>query len=50
MELKKGFNKFLSEIKVTFREDPETHRPRANKRDSQKDTKQKEQGKYFMSN
>jgi ATP-binding cassette subfamily E protein 1 len=43
-----SFNKFLSQVQVTFRRDPQTGRPRANKLQSQLDQQQKEQGKYFM--
>ncbi|OYT57231.1 MAG: ribosome biogenesis/translation initiation ATPase RLI [Candidatus Aenigmarchaeota archaeon ex4484_14] len=48
MPLNQGFNQFLKEVGITFRQDPETKRPRANKLGSQKDTEQKEQGKYFL--
>jgi len=44
-----AFNKFLKEVKVTFRKDKNTGRPRANKLDSRLDKEQKEMGKYFMS-
>jgi len=44
-----AFNSFLSKVGVTFRTDPQTGRPRANKFDSQMDKEQKEKGKYFMS-
>ena len=44
-----AFNKFLKQVGVTFRKDPQTGRPRANKSDSQIDREQKEKGKYFMS-
>ena len=47
MTLHDGFNKFLKEVGVTFRRDPETKRPRANKLDSVKDREQKERGEYF---
>ncbi|MEM5793452.1 MAG: ribosome biogenesis/translation initiation ATPase RLI [Candidatus Aenigmatarchaeota archaeon] len=43
-----SFNKFLKEIGVTFRKDPQTGRPRANKPNSQMDQEQKINGKYFM--
>ena len=48
MELQKGFNKFLKEVDVTFRQDANTKRPRANKPGSQKDQEQKKKGKYFF--
>jgi len=48
-ELEKAFNKFLSDLGVTFRRDPENGRPRANKPDSVKDREQKEKGNYYYS-
>ena len=47
--VEKAFNLFLSKVGVTFRKDPQTGRPRANKLDSKLDKEQKEKGKYFMS-
>ncbi len=44
-----AFNRFLKQVKVTFRKDTQTGRPRANKLDSQMDQEQKNKGKYFMS-
>jgi ATP-binding cassette subfamily E protein 1 len=44
---KNAFNKFLSEVGVTFRKDPQTGRPRANKLNSQLDMEQKESNNYF---
>ncbi len=44
-----AFNSFLSRVEVTFRKDPQTGRPRANKFGSKLDKEQKEKGKYFMS-
>jgi len=46
-ELKDALNKFLACVGVTFRKDPQTGRPRANKPDSQLDREQKEAGQYF---
>lgn len=46
-ELKDSINKFLSNVGVTFRKDPQTGRPRANKPDSQLDREQKDEGEYF---
>jgi len=43
-----AFNSFLSKVGITFRTDPQTGRPRANKFGSQTDKQQKEKGKYFM--
>jgi len=42
-----GMNIFLKDIGLTFRRDPETHRPRANKEESVKDREQKSAGKYY---
>jgi len=47
MNVRDAFNSFLKEVNVTFRKDPQTGRPRANKSDSQLDKEQKEAGKYF---
>jgi len=46
-ELQEGFNRFLKEVDITFRKDPQTKRPRANKPDSQKDQEQKSANRYF---
>lgn len=46
--LVEGFNKFLAELGITFRADPATKRPRANKPGSQTDKEQKSVGKYFV--
>jgi len=40
-------NRFLEEVGVTFRRDPESGRPRSNKIDSQKDREQKSSGEYY---
>lgn len=45
--LKEGMNKFLKALGITFRRDPQTGRPRANKPGSQKDQEQKEKGQYY---
>ncbi len=42
-----GFDRFLSTVDMTFRKDPETGRPRANKPGSQKDREQRESGEYY---
>lgn len=42
-----GMNKFLQQLEITFRRDPESHRPRINKMDSVKDKEQKLSGTYF---
>jgi len=44
-----GMNKFLKELDITFRNDPDNFRPRINKHESQLDREQKEQGKYYNS-
>ncbi len=47
--LKDGMNRFLEKIGITFRRDPQTGRPRANKLDSVLDREQKEKGQYYYS-
>jgi ATP-binding cassette subfamily E protein 1 len=42
-----GMNEFLRQVGVTFRRDPENHRPRINKPGSVKDSQQKLAGTYF---
>ena len=42
-----GMNHFLTDLKITFRRDPESNRPRANKLNSQMDEKQKKEGKFY---
>lgn len=42
-----GMNRFLSDLNLTFRRDPESNRPRANKVGSQMDEKQKTEGKLY---
>ncbi len=46
-EMEEGMNKFLKELGITVRRDPETNRPRVNKLDSRLDREQKESGKYY---
>jgi ATP-binding cassette subfamily E protein 1 len=46
-DMEDGMNMFLEDIKMTFRRDPETNRPRANKQDSVKDREQKSKNKYY---
>ncbi|EGP91858.1 unnamed protein product [Zymoseptoria tritici ST99CH_1A5] len=43
-----GCNKFLKNLNVTFRRDPNTYRPRINKLNSQLDSEQKTAGNYFF--
>ncbi|MEM3670325.1 MAG: ribosome biogenesis/translation initiation ATPase RLI [Thermoprotei archaeon] len=47
VSLRKGLNEFLKGLGITFRRDPETGRPRANKPDSNLDRFQKTAGEYF---
>lgn len=42
-----GLNRFLKTVGVTFRQDPNTGRPRANKPSSQKDREQKQSNDYY---
>ncbi|MBI2650825.1 ribosome biogenesis/translation initiation ATPase RLI [Candidatus Woesearchaeota archaeon] len=46
-EMEDGMNKFLKELEITLRRDPETNRPRVNKLDSRLDREQKEKGNYY---
>jgi len=43
-----GMNKFLANLDITFRRDPNNYRPRINKLDSVKDSEQKKSGNYFF--
>lgn len=43
-----GINRFLQTVGVTFRKDPNTGRPRANKPGSQKDREQKSSDNYYV--
>lgn len=45
--VREGINRFLKTVGVTFRRDPNTGRPRANKPGSQKDREQKASGNYY---
>ncbi|AEC52776.1 putative ATPase RIL [Pyrococcus sp. NA2] len=47
MGMREGMNRFLASIGITFRRDPDTGRPRANKEGSVKDREQKEKGEYY---
>ncbi len=44
-----GMNKFLAGLDLTFRRDPDSNRPRANKPSSQMDQKQKKENKLYYS-
>ncbi len=43
-----GMNKFLQQLGITFRRDPNNFRPRINKINGVKDREQKESGNYFF--
>eukprot|EP00088_Acartia_fossae_P068867 TRINITY_DN8832_c0_g1_i10.p1 TRINITY_DN8832_c0_g1~~TRINITY_DN8832_c0_g1_i10.p1 ORF type:complete len:610 (+),score=187.71 TRINITY_DN8832_c0_g1_i10:35-1864(+) len=43
-----GMNKFLEQLNITFRRDPNNFRPRINKLNSVKDTEQKLNGNFFF--
>jgi len=47
VSLRKGMNTFLKEMKITFRRDPVTKRPRVNKEGSKLDRYQKKIGEYY---
>jgi len=47
IDMREGMNMFLREVGVTFRRDPQTGRPRANKPEGRIDREQKERGEYF---
>lgn len=45
--LREGMNTFLKEMRITFRRDPTTKRPRVNKENSKMDRYQKKIGEYY---
>ncbi len=45
--LRDGMNRFLKDVGITFRRDPDTKRPRINKLDSVLDREQKAKGEYY---
>jgi len=47
MKIGEAMNKFLKEVDLTFRKDPDTGRPRANKEGSQKDQKQRRKEEFY---
>jgi ATP-binding cassette, sub-family E, member 1 len=47
MTMQEGMNAFLKQMDVTFRRDPDTGRPRANKPSSVKDREQRNKGQYY---
>jgi len=50
LPLRKGMNRFLKQVDITFRRDQDSYRPRINKHASRKDRDQKASGEYFYSN
>ena len=46
--LETGFNRFLTQLRVTLRRDPTNFRPRINKKNSALDRKQKAADQYFL--
>ncbi|KYK36499.1 MAG: ATPase [Theionarchaea archaeon DG-70-1] len=49
MGLRDGMNEFLKSINITFRREPDSGRPRANKEGSLLDREQKAKGEYYYS-
>jgi len=49
MGMQQGMNRFLKGMGVTYRRDPDSGRPRANKPNSVKDKEQKKSGNYYYS-
>jgi ATP-binding cassette subfamily E protein 1 len=47
MKIGDAMNEFLKEVDITFRRDPETGRPRANKPGSQKDKEQRKNDEFY---
>ena len=47
LRIEEALNTFLKEVDITFRKDPGTGRPRANKPGSQKDEKQRKTGEFY---
>jgi len=47
MKIGEAMNKFLKEVDLTFRKDPDTGRPRANKEGSQKDQQQRKNDEFY---
>lgn len=48
-DMEQGMNIFLEDLKITFRRDEQSRRPRTNKEDSVKDREQKKNKKYYYS-
>ena len=49
LSLRKGMNRFLKGVGVSFRRDYDSKRPRINKEGSQKDREQKAGGDFYYS-
>ena len=47
VDLETGMNRFLSNLEVTFRRDPDSGRPRVNKPNSKLDREQRSTGQYY---
>ena len=47
LPLRRGMNRFLKNVGITFRRDPDSQRPRINKSGSRKDREQKASGEFF---
>jgi len=47
LTLEEGMNRFLRDVGITFRRDPETGRPRVNKEGSKLDREQRRRGRYY---
>jgi ATP-binding cassette subfamily E protein 1 len=47
MKIDEAMNHFLKEVDLTYRKDPDTGRPRANKPGSQKDQEQREKDEFY---
>lgn len=47
LDLRQGMNRFLQDLDVTFRRDPDTQRPRVNKPESRLDREQRSVGEYY---
>lgn len=48
-DMEQGMNLFLEDLKITFRRDEQSRRPRTNKENSVKDREQKKKKKYYYS-
>ncbi|HII72179.1 TPA: ribosome biogenesis/translation initiation ATPase RLI, partial [Candidatus Woesearchaeota archaeon] len=46
-DMQEGMNRFLRDLNMTFRRDPDSNRPRANKPESQMDRQQKTENKLY---